>query len=115
MFIRLLSVLPMRNKINPVVSLVGCKHLKVCYLLCGRNYLLLSPVLKLIDFAINLPRDHKALPELKMNCTAASYQLVDRLNVYQCKKIVDAMKLYPFSINIDECTSNNHHKFSIYL
>ena len=48
-----------------------------------------------------------------MNRTA-SYKLVDRLNVHERKKIVDAMKLYPFSTNIDECTFNNHHKvFSI--
>ena len=53
------------------------------------------------------------MSELKMNRTA-SYKLVDRLNVHERKKIVDAMKLYPFSTNIDECTSNNHHKvFSI--
>ena len=49
-----------------------------------------------------------------MNRTAASYKLVDGLNVYESKKIVDAMKSYPFSINIDECTSNNHYKvFSV--
>ena len=54
------------------------------------------------------------MSELKMNHTAASYKLVDELNFYEREKIVDAMKSCPFSININECTSNNHHKiFSI--
>ena len=30
--------------------------------------------------------------ELKMNCTTASYELVNRLNFYEQKKINDAMK-----------------------
>ena len=106
----------MRNKINPVVSLVDRKHHLEAYVISFmvENSLPLSSVPKFIEFAKNLARDHKALSELKMNRTAASYKLVDGLNVYERKKIVDAMKSYPFSINIDECTSNNHHKvFSI--
>ena len=49
-----------------------------------------------------------------MNWTAASYKLERGLSVYVCKKVVDCMKKYPFSINIDECTSSNSQKvFSI--
>ena len=49
-----------------------------------------------------------------MDRTAASYQLKHRLSVYVCKKVVDCMKKYSFSINIDECTSSNTQKvFSI--
>ena len=106
----------MHNKINPVVSLVDRKHHLEAYVISFvvESSLVLSSVPKFIEFAKNLARDHKALSELKMNRTAASYKLVDELNVYERKKIVDAMKSYPFSINIDECTSNNHHKvFSI--
>ena len=111
MFIQLLSVLPMHNKIYPVVSLVGREQLKAYVIsFVVENYLPLSYVLKFTEFAKNLARDHKALPELKMNRTGASYKLVDGLNVYEHTKIVDAIKSYPFSINIDECTSNNHHK-----
>ena len=33
----------------------------------------------------------------------------------QQKKIFDAMESYPFSINIDECTSNNHQKVFCYF
>ena len=107
----------MRNKINPVVSLVDRKHHLEAYVISFmvENSLPLSSVPKFIEFAKNLAIDHKALSELKMNRTAASYKLVDELNVYERKKIVDAMKSYPFSINIDECTSNNHHKVFIIL
>ena len=86
----------------------------MCYFLCGRKSLVLLTVPKFIEFAKNLARDNKALSEMKMNRTAASYKLVDGLKVYERKKIIDAMKSYPFSINIDESTSHNHHKvFSI--
>ena len=105
----------MHNKINTVVSLVDHKHLEAYVIsFVVENSLPLSSVPKFIEFAKNLARDHKALSEMKMNRTAASYKLVDGLKVYERKKFIDAMKSYPFSINIDECTSNNHHKvFSI--
>ena len=49
-----------------------------------------------------------------MNWTASSYKLKHRLLVPVCKKVVDCMKKYPFSINIDKCTSINSQKvFSI--
>ena len=49
-----------------------------------------------------------------MNQTAASYKLKHGVLVHICKKVVDCMKRYPFSINIDECTSNISQKvFSI--
>ena len=106
----------MRNKINPIVGLVDRKrHLEAFVIsFMVENSLPLSTVPKFIEFAKNFPRDHKALSEMKMNRTATSYKLVDRLKVYERKKFVDAVKSYPFSINIDECTSNNHRKvFSI--
>ena len=107
----------MHNKINPVVSLVDRKHhLEACVIsFVVENSLPLLTVPKFIEFAKNLAEDSKALSEMKMNRTAASYKLVDGLKVYERKKIVDAMKSYPFSINIDECTSNNHHKVFIIL
>ena len=49
-----------------------------------------------------------------MNWTAASYKLKHRLLVPVCKKVVDCMKKYPFSINMDKCISINSQKvFSI--
>ena len=93
------------------MSLVDHKHLEAYVIsFVVENSLPLSSVQKFTEFAKNLAIDHKALSELKMNRTAASYKLVDGLNVFECKKIVDAMKSYPFSISIDECTSNNHHR-----
>ena len=49
-----------------------------------------------------------------MGRTAATYKLKDGLSVYVHKTVVQKMQQYPFSINIDECTSSNNHKvFSI--
>ena len=58
----------------------------MCYFLCGRKSLVLLTVPKFIEFAKNLARDNKALSEMKMNRTAASYKLVDGLKVYERKK-----------------------------
>ena len=102
------------KKSAPVLSLIDPKHhLEECVIsFVVENSLLVSSVPKLIEFARNLSSNHKALLELKMNRTAASYKLVNGLNSYEQKKIVDAMKSYPLSINIGECTSNNHQKVS---
>ena len=59
-----------------------------------QNSLLLLFVPKFIEFSKNLNRDHKALSGLKINFTTAIYKLVDGLNVYEHKKILDAMKSY---------------------
>ena len=63
----------MRNKINPVVSLVDRKHHLEAYVISFvvENSLPLSSVPK-FEFAKNLARDLKALSELKMNRTAVS-------------------------------------------
>ena len=78
----------MRNKINPVVSLVDRKHHLEAYVISFvvENSLPLSSVPKFIEFAKNLARDHKALSEIKMNRTAASYKLVDGLLFMSVKK-----------------------------
>ena len=102
----------MRNKSNAVGSLINHKyHLEVCVIsLVVENSLPLSSIPKLIEFARNLSREKKTLLELKINHTAASYKLVNGLNFHEGKKIVDAMKLYVFGINIEKCTCNNHQK-----
>ena len=73
--------LALRNKSNPVVSLTDRKHLEV-YVISSVVENSLSSVPKLIEFARNLSRDHKALSELKKNHTAASYKIVDELYFY---------------------------------
>ena len=56
----------------------------------------------------------KDLLKHAMKSTELSHELKHELSVYVCKKVVHCMKKYPFSINIDECTSNNSQKvFSI--
>ena len=45
-----------------------------------------------------------------MNRTAVSYKLKHGISVHISKKVVDCIKKYPFSVNIDECTSNSSHK-----
>ena len=61
-----------------------------------------------------MSRYPKVLSQLRMNRTAASYKLRHWISVHIREKVADCMKKYPFSINIDECTSNNSQKvFSI--
>ena len=80
----------------------------------AENSLPLSSVPKLIEFGKILSRDSKALSRVNMGRTAATYKLKDGLSVYVHKTVVQKMQKYPFSINIDECTSSNNHKvFSI--
>ena len=45
-----------------------------------------------------------------MNRTAASYKLKHGISVYVHKKVVECMKKYTFSINIDEYTYNTRQK-----
>ena len=105
----------LRNKNNPVVTLIDRKYYLGAYVISFdvENSSPLSSVPKLIRFARNLSRDHKALLELKMNCTVASCKLVDGLNFHEQKKIFDALKSYPFSI--DECTLITIREFSAFL
>ena len=104
------------NTSRPVVSISDRIHHLEAFILsfAAENSLPLSTVPKLIEFSQFLARDPKALSQLQMNRTAATYKLKHGLSVYVRKNVVDCMKKYPFSINIDECTSNNSHKvFSI--
>ena len=86
----------MRNKINPVVSLVDHKHYLEVYVVSFvvQNSFLLLFVPKFIEFSKNLNRDHKALSGLKINFTTAIYKLVDGLYAYEHKKILNVMKSY---------------------
>ena len=100
------------NTLHLIVSVSDHKHHLEAYILSfiAENSLLPSVVPKLIEFSQFLSRDPKALSQLGMNWAATSYKLKHGLSVYVRKKIVDCMKKYPFSINIDECTSNNSQK-----
>ena len=105
------------NTSHPIASVSDQKHHLEAYILSFVAEDLLPQSIvptKLIEFSQFLSRDPKALSQLRMNRTAASYKLKHGLSVHIRKKVVDCMKKYPFSINIDECTSNNSQKvFSI--
>ena len=91
-----------------IVSVSDHKHHLEGYILSfiAENSLLPSVVSKLIEFFQILSRDPKALYQLQMNRTAASYKPKHGLSVHIRKKVVDCMKKYPLSVNIDKCTSN---------
>ena len=74
------------------------------------NSLPLSKVPKLVDFAKSLAKDAKALNGVKMDRTAATYKLKEGLALHRHDNLVDKMKVFPFSINMDECTSNSNKK-----
>ena len=95
------------NTSHPIVSVSDRKHHLEGYILSfiAENSLPLLVVPKLIEYFQFLSRDPKALYQLRMNQTAASYKLKRGLLVHILKKLVDCMKKYPFSINIDEWTS----------
>ena len=104
------------NTLRPIISVSDRKHHLEAYILSfiTENSLPPSVVPKLIEFSQFLSRDPKALSQLRMNRTAASYKLKHGLSVHIRKKVVDCMKKYSFSVNIDECTSNSSQKvFSI--
>ena len=104
------------NTSRPVVSISDCIHHLQAFISCfaAENSLPLSTLPKLIEFSQFLARDPKALSQLQMNRTAATYKLKHGLSVYAHKNVVDCVKKYLFSINIDECTSDNSRKvFSI--
>ena len=100
------------NTSRPVVSILDRIHHLEAFILsfAAENSLPLSTIPKLIEFSQFLARDPKALSQLHMNRTAATYKLKHGLSVYIRKNVVDCMKKYPFSINIDECTSNKSRK-----
>ena len=52
--------------------------------------------------------DTKALNEVPFSHTFAKYKIIDRLALH--KKIIETMKKFPFSINVDECTATSGMK-----
>ena len=48
------------------------------------------------------------LYNIKMDLRAATYELRDGLLFHNCRELIDKMNKYPFSINMDEWTSNSN-------
>ena len=88
------SPLLKENTSRPIVSVSDRKHHLEGYILSfiAESSLPLSVVPKLIEFSQFLSRDPKALSQLRMNRTAASYKLKHGLSVHIRKKVVDCMK-----------------------
>ena len=69
---------------------------------------------RLIEFAKFMAKDLKVLAKIKMDRTTASYKLTDGLAPVILEKIIESLRSSFFSMNVDECFSNNHKKiFSI--
>ena len=77
-----------QNTSQPIVSMSDRINHVEAYILsfAAENSLPLSTVPKLIEFSQFLARDPKALSQLQMNRTAATYKLKHGLSVYVCKK-----------------------------
>ena len=86
--VRISSKCPaLRNKTNPIVSPIDCKHhLEACAIsfIVETSLPLSSSKTNWIDR--NLFRNCKALSQLKLNRTVASYKFVDKLNFFGEKK-----------------------------
>lgn len=74
------------------------------------NTLTFSVVPKIIDLAKALAKDKKVLDDLHMERTTCAYKLNEGLASVTRKRIVQDMQNTPFSINLDECTSNANEK-----
>lgn len=74
----------------------------------------LDHVPDLVEYAKEMVRDHRALDQMSMGQTSATYKMTHGLGYVTKKRLVHDMQTYPFSLNVDECTSNNHLKvFSV--
>ena len=101
---------------RPVISVQNGVHSTEAFILsfAVENSLPLSKAPKLVEFSRFLSKDVRALDEVKMDRTAATYKLKNGLSHHNHQSLISKMKKYPFSINMDECTSNSNKKvFSI--
>ncbi|KAI4810160.1 hypothetical protein KUCAC02_019006 [Chaenocephalus aceratus] len=67
-----------------------------------------APVI--VELAQTLSLDKPALQEMKLSRTAASYKMIHGLGRTYSERTFSNMKIFPFSLNLDESTSNNNKK-----
>ena len=80
----------------------------------AENNLPFSMAPKLLEFAKFMSKDAKVLAKISMSRETAAYKLKHGLAPIIKEKIVESMKSSHFSMNVDECFSNNNLKvFSI--
>ena len=80
------------------------------------NTLSLTIAPKLVHFAKACASDPRALKKLPaMNRTTATYKIKHGLAENRRRNVVSWMRIMPFSVNIDECTSKTSKKVSTIL
>ena len=102
------AVQPPRPKIHVTDRVVNAEAMVLGHL--AERSLPFTEAPGIIKLTKALARDMEALNELSMDRTSASIKM--RLGVAQTVKeeLIRAMRSGPFSLNIDEATSNNLHK-----
>lgn len=76
----------------------------------AEHSLSLSLVPSLVELAKATAMDPKALSDLQLARTTASYKLVDGVARNITNDLLNDLKTYPFSINVDESTCNGNKK-----
>ena len=76
----------------------------------AENSLKLKMAPVIINTAKALAKDKKALDELSMDRTSASYKMQYGLKKTVFQKTLESIRNGPFSLNIDEATSNSNKK-----
>ncbi|GFS21903.1 hypothetical protein ElyMa_003349600 [Elysia marginata] len=76
----------------------------------AENDLPLSSAPKLLDLAKELSKDPKALNEIKMERTCASYKLIHGVHLVGKKRLLNIMRENKFSLNVDESTTKSSQK-----
>ncbi|KAJ3596140.1 hypothetical protein NHX12_002549 [Muraenolepis orangiensis] len=100
-----------------IVSFIDRKsHQEACVLAFIAEHSLFTPIHSLtmaphlIKFAQEFTRDPKVTNAMSMERTTASYKLREGVGSVLQKRLVADLQRYPFSMNIDECTSSSHLK-----
>ncbi|XP_034058946.1 uncharacterized protein LOC117537731 isoform X2 [Gymnodraco acuticeps] len=68
----------------------------------------MAPVI--VELAQTLSLDKPALQGMKLSRTTASYKMIHGLGRTYSERTFSNMKIFPFSLNLDESTSNNNKK-----
>ena len=79
----------MEPKKQPIIPVVHRTLEMETYILsfAAENFIPISKVPNLIEFAKNLSKDRPALQGVKIDCTAATYKLREGLSVYQQREL----------------------------
>lgn len=95
-----------------LVCVIGRKcNIEVYLLAFGcKNNLPMSATPKLVQLFKDVSVDTKALNMVTFSHTFTKYKIVDGLSLWRKKMIVESLKKYPVSINMDVCTASRGMK-----